>query len=401
MQKNKRPAPRKSSESAESKEDALTQMLCDLAIELVEQEDSESMSDSLKQKEIDFQKIIKKSLQQKKDDILYTALERTQYADSGAWRFLKEAIEETSEIILIRRDAETSFEVNAFVIPMFVHTTGGLNIQQCFQDQQAFDLLTKSFKEARLESPDATVVLVNHAYHLEEIDRITYSQLNEMNRDAFASMHDKKIAATPAIDSSIRGWPQNLFEPDDLAVELRFLLGFALKTTNDAFYHAPEDEAACDAYFALREERFQRWAEQVAPLVRRCLSTGDAAIEVNFLYQDLFHGGKERGISEYFMLQMMSDLNRDLDEHGVMPEAATAIIGPADVGDEMVLRVNLYGTADGALLASSDKPLGVARDLQLEVDDTYDALTTIGVKSLSIAMKFDSDGKPVEVRSYG
>lgn len=402
MPKNKRPPPRKSSEksteSTEGKQDTLTQKLCDLAIDLVEQEDSESMSDLLKEKESELHKIIKKSLYQKKDEVLYEALERTKYADSDAWQFLKDSIEEASATVLTRRN-ERNIEVNAFVIPLFAHTSGGLQREQCFQDQDAFDALVNSFKLAQLESPDARVVLVNHVYHLNEIDSITYSHLNEMVVDAMTTMTDKKIAATPAIDRSISGWPDNLFEPDDQAVELRFLLGFALKSTDDAFYRVPEDEAAADAYFAAREQRFQQWTEQVAPLVQRCLVTDGREIDVNFLYQDLFHGGKETGIAEYFMLQMMSELNHDLQEHSALPEEVTAIIGPADVADEMVLRVNLYA-ADGTLLASSDKPLGVARDLQVEVADTHDALLTIGVKALSLAMKFDGDGTPVDVRPY-
>lgn len=400
MPKNKRPIPKKSSESSEDKEDALTQKLCELAIDLAEQEDNESMSDSLQQKESDFHKSIKKCLYQKKDDILYEALERTKYADSSAYRFLKGHIEEASEIVFIRRDEGNTFEVNAFVIPLFVHTIGGLKREQCFQDQDAFDAITKSFKTEQLESRDAIVVLVNYAYHLDEIDGITFSHLNEMVRDACASMTDKKVVATPAIDRSFTGWPDNLFEPQDQAIELRFLLGFALKTTDDAFYQVPEDEAAADAYFDTRSERFQRWTERVTPLVKRCLNAESRDIEVNFLYQDFFHGGKERGIAEYFMLQMMSDLNHDLHEHGIKPGDTTAIIGPADVGDEMVLRVNLYAQADGVMVASSDKPLAVTRDLQVEVDDAYDALMTIGVKSLSLAMKFDANGKPVDVRPY-
>ena len=398
MPKNKRPVPRKSSASPEDKEDALTQKLCDLAIDLVEQEDSETMSASLKQAGNDFHKLIKKCLYQKKDEILYAALERAKYADSGAYLFLKGSIEETSETILVGRDDGRTLEVNAFVIPMFARTAGGIDSRQCFQDQQAFDSLTKSFQEAQLESRDAKVVLVSHAYHLDEIDGITYSHLNEMVRDAFASMTDKKAAPTPAIDRSLGAWAENLFAPEDQAVELRFLLGFALKTTDDAFYQVPQDEAAADAYFEVREERFQRWTEQVAPLVQRCLVTDGREVDVNFLYQDLFHGGKERGIAEYFMLQMMSELNHGMHQHGVTPEDANAIIGPVDVQDEMLLKVNLY--ANGALIASSERPLVIARDLQVEVDDTCDALTTIGVKSLAVALKFDAAGRPVDARPY-
>lgn len=398
MPKNKRPVARKPSVSPEDKEDALTQKLCDLALDLAEQEDSEAMNASLQQAENDFHKLVRKCIYQKKDEILYAAIDRARYADSGAWLLLKSCVEETSETIIVSLDDGSSLEVNAFVIPMFVRTVGGLDSRQCFQDQQAFDLLTKSFQEAQLESPDAKVVLVSHAYHLDEIDSITYSHLNEMVRDACASMTEKKAVPTPALDRSLGGWPENLFAPQDQVVELRFLLGFALKTTDDPFYQVPQEEAAADAYFAVREERFQHWTERVAPLVARCLVTDGREVDLNFLYQDLFHGGKERGIAEYFMLQMMSELNHGLQQHDVAPENANAIIGPAEVRDETVLRVNLY--ADGALIATSEKPFVIARDLQAELDDACDALMTIGVRSLAVAARFDADGRPLDVRPH-
>ncbi|CAN5280059.1 hypothetical protein BH11PSE11_BH11PSE11_07390 [soil metagenome] len=403
MPKNKTPSPRKSGEkslnASEEKQDVLIQRLCDLAIDLVEQEDREAMPDALLEKQDEIRKLIRKCIYQKKDTVLYEAIERVQYADSDAWQFLKMSIEDASAAITVRRD-EGELEVNAFVIPLLAHTTGGLRREQCFQDQEAFELLIGSIKSAQLESPDSTVVLVNHAYHLAEIDGITYSHLNEMVLDALHSMTDKKLTATPAIARSMAGWPETYFEPTDMAVELRFLLGFALKKTGDDFYRLPKDEAGMEAHFIKRATRFQEWTLQSALLVKRCLAADPAAIDVNFLYQDLFHGGKESGIAEYFMLQMMSELNLDLDEHGVMPEDTGAVVGPADVGDEMVLRVNLYASRDGVLLASSDKPLGVTRDMQLEVADTYDALMTIGVKAVSLAMRFDAEGKPVDVRPY-
>ncbi|MGH8807211.1 MAG: DUF2863 family protein [Noviherbaspirillum sp.] len=400
MSKSKRPPPGKSAESPEEQEDALTRNLVELALDLAGQEDRASMTASLQQKETDFQKLIKKCLHQKKDDILYEALERAKYEDSDAYPFLKGRIDEASEIILFRRDEGRDLEVNAFVIPVFAHTNGGLHSAQCFQDQEAFDLLTQSFKDAQLESPDARVVLVSHAYHLDEIDGISYSQLNEMVREAFASMTGKKAVPTPAIGRSMSGWPENHFAPEDQAVELRFLLGFALKTTDDPFYRVPEDEAAADRYFEVRATRFQRWTQELAPLVKRCLVTDGSEIDVNFLYQDLFHGGKERGIAEYDMLQVIADLHHGLRMHGAAPENTRAIIGPADVGGEMVLRVNLYAKADGALLCSSEKPLDVVRDLRIEVDDACDALATIGVTSLALALKFDADGQALDVRPY-
>lgn len=400
MPKSKRPAPKKPVESPEEHDDALARNLSALAVELAEEDDGVSMTDALKKKKSDFHRAIRKCLQQKKDEVLDEALERAQDTDSEAYRLLMDSIEEASGIVVFRRDDGRDLEVNAFVIPLFAHTEGGLHIEQCFQDEEAFDLLRKSFQEAQLESADAKIVLVSHAYHLDEIDRITYSQLNEMVREALDTMTRKKAVATPAISRSMSGWPESHFEPDDRTVELRFLLGFALKTVDDPFYRVPKDEAAADRYFEARALRFQRWTQEAAPLVKRCLVTGGAGIEIDFLYQDLFYGGKERGIAEYYMLQMMSELHQDLHEHDTLAENTRAVMGPTDVGGMMVLRVNLYAESDGALVASSDKPIGVVRDLQTEFDDAYDALTTIGVKSLALAMRFDADGQAVDVRPY-
>lgn len=400
MKKSKHPASGKPVVSAEEQEDALTRNLVALAIELARYEERALMIEPLKSKKNEFQKIIKKCLYQKNDEALYEAIERTQDANSSAYAFLKESIEEASEIIVFHRDDGPDLEVNAFVIPLFAHVSGGLHGEQCFQDEEAFDLLRKSFQEAQLESPDASVVLVSHAYHLEEIDGITYSQLNDMVREAFDSMTRKKVAAMPAIVRSMSGWPEDHFAPEDHAVELRFLLGFALKTMDDPFYQVPKKEAAADRYFEARAKRFQQWTQQVAPLVKRCLVTDGADIAIDFLYQDLFHGGKERGIAEYFTLQMMSELHHDLQAHGTLPQDTNAIIGPTEIDGEMVLRVNLYADADGALVASSDKSIGVVRDLRIEADDVYDALMTIGVKSLALAMKFDANGQALDARPY-
>lgn len=400
MKKSKRPNPAKSVESPEEQEEALTQELVELARNIARQNGRALPNEAEQKKKIDFQKIIKKCLQQKNDDALYEALERAQYEDIDAYRFLKDSIEEASGVIVFRRDDDHDLEVNAFIIPLFAHTTGGLHSEQCFQDEDAFDLLRKSFQEARLESRDARVVLVSHAYHLEEIDRISYSQLNEMVRDAFDSMTRKKAAAAPAITRSMSGWPESTFNPEDSAVELRFLLGFALKTLDDPFYKIPEDEAAADRYFEERAVRFRQWTKQVAPLVRRCLVADNTDVDLDFLYQDLFHGGKETGIAEYQMLQMMSDLQHGLADHNIPPENTYAVVGPSEAGDETVLRVNLHAESNGALVASSEKPISLARDLRHEIEDACDALMTIGVKSFSLAMEFDADGQAVDVRPY-
>ncbi|MFT5532406.1 MAG: hypothetical protein ACI8WM_003586 [Burkholderiaceae bacterium] len=394
MPKNKKPAPRKSAESPEQKDEALTRQLCALSAYLA---GSPAKNATTVQNESDFYKIIKKCLHQKKDDILYEALEWTRHDAVRAYLLLKEAMEQVAEVVVIGRESGAATEVNAFVIPLFLHTTGGLKGAQCFQDQEAYEMLTRSLQEAGLESPDATVVLVNHAYQLDEIDSITFSHLHEMVRDAHASMHDMRAATATAISRSFAEPIDEPFAADDLAVELRFLLGFSMKSVDDKFYQAPAGEADADAWYAARESRFQQWTEQVTPLVRRCFGPVEREVEVHFLYQDLFHGGKERGIAEYFMLQMMSDLNHALSEQGVDVAATRAVVGPTEVGDEKVLRVNLYANSDAALVASSEKPLLQTADLASELADMRDALGMIGIVTIAVAQGFDEEGAPVGV----
>jgi hypothetical protein len=191
------------------------------------------------------------------------------------------------------------------------------------------------------------------------------------------------------------GWSATAFGADDSAVELRFLLGFSLKRADDAFYKVPKGDKAADAYFAKRAERYQKWTEQYGALVQRCLGRGRGTmpeLTLNFLYQDLFFGARAQGQSEYAMLQILSALNQALD--GRDPAQADAVIAPTDVDDEMVLRVQL--SLDGALLASCDKPLDLGADLEAEVDDLRDALASIGVARVDVALRFDAQGRPVE-----
>ena len=398
MAKNKRPVPRK--ETPEDKDDVVKQLLCDLALELVEQEDSASMSAVLRQKELDFHKLITKTLHQKKDEVLYDAIERARDADVGAWQYLRSQIEEASATVMIRRDGAAEMEINAFVIPIFVHSTGGLKEADGFQDAEAFELLVQSFQKGQLESAKAKVVLLMHAYDLHEIDRITYSHLNEMVRDAWASMTEKKISATPGLERSLTGWAGNDFGAGDAAVELRFLLGFALKRADDPFYQVPAEEMAADAYFAARMDRYQQWTTQVTPLVQRCLAPDEVQISLNFLYQDLFHGGKQQGMAEYVMLQMMSTINSVLREKALGADQVTVMIAPADVKGAMVLRLNLHAADGGALLVSQERPLELDTDLQVEVDDMCDALSTIGIHAISVARQFDGTGQALEPQRY-
>lgn len=407
MPSNKRPAPRKPAVSASTDEpDLMLQQLCDLAFALGAMED-----DTRYESRQTLQKMIRKCLSQKKDDLLYEALEHSRDVDQDVYCLLKDAIAEASEVLLVRREAGPTLEINAFVIPFFARTDGGLHADQCFTDQDAFDALTKSLQQGGLESAAAKVVLVHHAYHLDEIDSITYSHLSEMVRDALAAMSDKQTvkkmaaasgtATASAIARSLLGWPDNVFAVDDQAIELRFLLGFALKTSDDAFYHVPlyqatQDASAIDAYFDARQARFQQWTLQAAPLLQRCLVNDGRALDINFLYQDLFHGGKERGIAEYFMLQMMAALNHGLEQSGVAATATRAVIGPMQTDDEVFLRVNVYLIADDSLVASAEKPLLADSDLALDIEDACDALATLGIAQVRQTLGFDADAQPLD-----
>lgn len=403
MPKNKRPAPRKANVTPEDKDEASSKLLADLALELAEREDGDLpgvvLTEQLRLKEIDFQRLIRKALNQKKDDVLYEAIERAAYEDVGAYQFLRGQIEEAASTIVLRREGAPAMEINAFVIPLFVHSTGGLKMAEEFQDQDAFEALLASIQQAGLESPKAKVVLMQHAYDLDEIDRITYSHLNEMVRESHASMTDKKMPPTPALERSLAGWAPSHFAADDAAIELRFLLGFALKRADDAFYQAPKDEAGADAYFEARMQRYEQWAGQAGALMQRCLAPAGAALEINFLYQDLFHGGKEQGMAEYFMLQMMSEINQALEQHQLPASQAQAIAGPVDVDGQMRLRLTLLG-ADGGVLASSEKPLDLGADLAVEIDDIADALGTLGIVALSVAQQFDAKGNAIDPQPY-
>ncbi len=86
MPKNKAPARKKPAAAPEDKDDALIQKLSDLALDLVEQDEDALIDDVRKQKESELNKLIKRSIFQKKDELLYEALERTRDADLAAFR---------------------------------------------------------------------------------------------------------------------------------------------------------------------------------------------------------------------------------------------------------------------------------------------------------------------------
>jgi hypothetical protein len=398
MPKNKRPAPRKSAADPAIKDEQNALVLSQLALDLSEREDYHEQDEILRQKDLDFKRLLRKLLNQHKDEVLYSAIELAHDEDVGAYTLLREAVAEEAGTLLMRREGAPTLEINAFAIPLFVHSQGGLDPLQDFQDPEAYDALVASFQQAQLEGPKAKVVLIRHAYDLQEVDGITYGALHAMVRDAASSMTEKKLVPTPALERSMSGWQPTAFGAADSAVELRFLLGFALKREDDPFYQVPAGEEAADAYFTARMQRYQQWTEQYAPLVRRCLSKTPDALTLNFLYQDLFFGAKEQALAEYATLQMLAELNQALQTHGLAPEQAAAIVAPADAGGQMVLRVQLSAAAGGAALAAYDRPLDLAADLELEVDDVRDALDSIGITRLSVALKFDPQGQALEVR---
>jgi hypothetical protein len=248
MPKNKKPVPRKPPPPVEEDDEVLARQLAALAQAAGTPDADEELH-----------KQLRNALRKKNDDVLYGAIEEARYADPAAYQLLREAVEEAAATVLLRREGRATMEINAFAIPVFVHSTGGLKEAEAFQDGAAHEALVESLRTAGLESKGANVVVVGHAYDLAEIDAITYSGLHEIVREVAASMTDKKMLAMPALERSMPGWQQGAFGPGDKAVELRFLLGFALKREDDPFYAVPKNPAKAEAYFDARMERYRAW----------------------------------------------------------------------------------------------------------------------------------------------
>lgn len=391
MANNQRPVARKSAKAPELKDEQQTTALCALALDLSDGEFNHDIVAAathaeLAQKGLEFQRLLRKLLNQGKDEVLYGAIELARDESVDGYRYLRNAIEEGAASVRIRHADAPEMEIDAFAIPVFVHSQGGLDASADFQDSDAYQAVLDSFTDAGLESPRARVVLVSHAYDLSEIEKITYGQLHSMVREAEQSLNSKKIMAAPALERSMAaGWAPSHFGPDDSAVELRFLLGFALKRADDPFYAVPAKEKAADAYFAQRAQRYQQWTEQYAPMVARCLGRGrgsDPALRLNFLYQDLFFGARATAQAEHAMLQMLATFNQAMQGHD--GAQLQAIIAPTEIDDEMVLRVQLR--AGDAVLAESDQPLDLTADLEIAVDDVRDALASLGLGQLSVAL---------------
>lgn len=398
MPKNKRPAPRKPvKQAAESDHEALAQNLVDLALEIAEREDLEPAV--LTAREQDVQTLVRRALRRKHDEVLYGAIELARYTDPGACRWLRDKIEEEAATVHAR-EGDEELEIDAFMIPLFVTSTGGLVEADVFQDDAAFEELNDSFRQAGLASADARVVLVRHLYDLDEVEAVRYSDLQDMLREALQSMRSKKLIAAPAIEASMRGWQPGLADAHEEAMELRFLLGFSLKHADDPFYRVPKDEEAADAYFEGRLARYRMWAGSIAPLLQRNLSRKPTELDLNFLYQDLFYGAMEQGVSELAMLATLAEVNWRLDGQDLEPERIKAVVAPVEAGDHAALRINLYALSGGAPLATIDKPVDLADDLEIELEDLCDALATVGLDGILVATGFDDEGEPQGAEPY-
>jgi hypothetical protein len=399
MPKNKRPAARKSAKpAAEADHEGLAQSLADLALEISEGEDLDPST--LAAREQDLQTLVRRLLRRKHDEVLYGAIELAKYTDPEACRLLRDKIEEEAATLHIQHEGEPELEIDCFMIPLFVHSTGGLKESEVFQDDAAFEELSESLRQAGLASADARVVLVRHLYDLDAVDRIAYSSLQEMLREAAGSMRSKKLVAAPAIEASMRPWEDTGYGPEDEAMELRFLLGFSLKRSDDPFYRVPGDETGADAYFEGRMARYRMWAGGIAPLLSRCLSSHPAGLELNFLYQDLFYGAKEQALDELGMLATLSEVNGRIDELGLDPARIKAVVAPLDAGGQIVLRINLYRLDGGAPLLTIDKPVDLAADLESELEELCDALGTSGLDGVLVARGFDQHGEPENAEPY-
>jgi len=398
MPKNKRPVPRKpAKQAAEPDHDALAQNLVDLALEITEREDLEPAV--LASREQDVVTLVRRALRRKHDEVLYGAVDLARYTDPTACRWLRDKIEEEAAT-LHSRDGDEELEIDAFMIPLFVTSTGGLVEADVFQDDAAFEELIDSFRQAGLASADARVVLVRHLYDLDEVEAVRYSDLQEMLREALASMRSKKLVAAPAIEASMRGWQPGLADAHEEAMELRFLLGFSLKHADDPFYKVPKEEAAADAYFEGRLARYRMWAGSIAPLLQRNLSRDPTTLDLNFLYQDLFYGAMEQGISELAMLATLAEVNWRLDGQDLEPARIKAVVAPIDGGEQALLRINLYALGGGAPLATVDKPVDLSDDLEIELEDLCDALATVGLDGVLVASGFDAAGEPQGAEPY-
>jgi hypothetical protein len=100
------------------------------------------------------------------------------------------------------------------------------------------------------------------------------------------------------------------------------------------------------------------------------------------------------------MLATLAEVNQRVDEQQRSPDRIKAVVAPLDAGGALVLRINLYPLGGGAPLATVDKPLDLAADLETELEDLCDALGTIGLDGVLLARGFDTAGEPEGAEPY-
>lgn len=309
----------------------------------------------------DIELAVRAHLLNKDDDTLFDALERLWSDFPHAYWTLRDIVDEQASTVTLVREGAPAMEANAFVIPMFVESQGGLKAEQAFQDPDAYEALVASITSAGLESPSAKVVLVQHWYDLAALDRLTWSGVHELVREAAAAMSSKKLKAVPLLERSMVAAQARGFGPQDHAMELRFLLGFTLRRGDDAFYAIPKDEAAADAYFAKRETAFAAWTAQAEPLLARLLAPDAAGLAINVRSQDLFHAAKDAAVAELAILELMFDIGAALQAAGIDAAQSKAHVEPGPA--EGMLSVLLRGPCDEVLL---DAVVAVPQGIPLE-----------------------------------
>ncbi|MDB5962695.1 MAG: hypothetical protein JWP59_3989 [Massilia sp.] len=408
MPKNTPPARRKPGPKPAPTVDRTDELIEDmavLALEVAEQEDGDAAAMAGKQDEL--QKMVRNALRKKQDEVLYGAIEHARFDDVDAYVLLRGQVEEAAASIVLRADGRPAAEIDAFLVPVFINSRGGLKRQEAFQDPAGFELLRASFQQAGLEAAAASVVLISHLYDVDEIDRISYSELNEMLREVAATMGDKKMTATPALSKSIaaaadgdQAQREAGGQADDMRTELRFLLGFVRRRLDDPFYAIPDDEAGADAWFEARLARYREWTLAADALLRACAAADPAGVSINFLYQNQFFAAKRQAMAEGEMLSMMSDISAALLEHGLEPQQSAAVVGAVARDADVALRVALFRNGDATPLGTFEQPFDMADDLQDSIDELCEVLHGMGIGTLSTAARFGADGVAVDVKPW-
>ena len=398
MPKNKKPVRRQPPPPAPDRTDELVEDMAVLALEVAEQEESDPAAIAAKQDEL--QKMVRNALRKKQDEVLYGAIEHARFDDVDAYVLLRNQIEEAAASIVLRAEGKPADEIDAFLVPVFVNSTGGLLRAEAFQDAAGFELLRASFQEAGLESASATVVLISHLYDVDEIDRISYSELNEMLREVAATMGEKKMTATPALSGSISSTDETGAAPDEEVTELRFLLGFVRRRMDDPAYQIPEDEAGMNAWFDARMDKYRQWTLVADALLRAGVAVDPSRISLNFLYQNQFFAAKRQAMAEGNMLSLMAEIGAVLAEHSLDPEQAAAVVGPAALDADVALRVAIYRNGDAAPLQSADLPFDLGEDLAAGIDELCEILHSMGLAPVSTTARFNADGQPGAVEEW-